>query len=309
MLLIGVDEAGYGPLLGPLAVAGAAFRLPDEASERVFPARLEAALEASGLAVGDSKQVYGAGGLLALERTVLAFAHAAGARISGLDELLSATGGDAAACRAAPWYAGPPPRFPWACPAEEPALLGDAVARVFPYRFLGFAAEVLPEAELNARFERTGNKAAVLFDSSATVAERLLAHAEPGEPVVVVFDRQGGRRRYLDLLQQRFDARWVWILAESRERSSYRLDGGDAPWTMRFEVGADDHAPQVGLASMLAKYLRESFMLLWNGWFAGLCPDVRPTAGYTQDGRRWLEESAAARAAAGIPDARLVRTR
>ena len=29
MLIVGVDEAGYGPLLGPLLVAGSAFRVPD----------------------------------------------------------------------------------------------------------------------------------------------------------------------------------------------------------------------------------------------------------------------------------------
>ena len=60
---------------------------------------------------------------------------------------------------------------------------------------------------------------------------------------------------------------------------------------------------------MLAKYLREVFMSLWNDWFATLCPEVRPTAGYTEDGRRWLNESRAARDAAGIPDAALSRTR
>ena len=48
---------------------------------------------------------------------------------------------------------------------------------------------------------------------------------------------------------------------------------------------------------------------LWNGWFADLCPDVRPTAGYTQDGRRWLDESRASRMEAGIPDVELARTR
>ena len=58
-----------------------------------------------------------------------------------------------------------------------------------------------------------------------------------------------------------------------------------------------------------AKYLREVYMLLWNDWFAALCPEVRPTAGYTQDGRRWLDESRAAREAAGISDAVLSRIR
>jgi len=127
--------------------------------------------------------------------------------------------------------------------------------------------------------------------------------------VLVVMDRQGGRKHYLAPLQRRFPDGFPWTLAESSTSSRYRIDRGGRTWFIEFRVGGDAEAPQVGLASMLAKYLREVYMMLWNDWFATLCPDVRPTAGYTQDGRRWLEESRAAREAAGIPDAILSRTR
>ena len=81
------------------------------------------------------------------------------------------------------------------------------------------------------------------------------------------------------------------------------------PSLVRFEVEADGAFPQVGLASMLAKYLREAFMALFNEHFRRICPDVAPTAGYTQDARRWLDETRALRASHGIPDSDLVRTR
>ena len=32
-IVAGVDEAGYGPLLGPLVVTGVAFRVPDAVAE------------------------------------------------------------------------------------------------------------------------------------------------------------------------------------------------------------------------------------------------------------------------------------
>jgi ribonuclease HII len=322
MLLIGIDEAGYGPLLGPLVVAGAAFRVPDgavpESAEAILSTGLERACRRAGLRVDDSKRVHRDGGLRALERTVLPFARCAlrpavaSSADDGLDALLAAFGCPASACRAAPWYAAGPPAFPLIVDGDELSAaaqalqvgLGDSAIE-----FLGLRADVLPEARLNERFDSTGNKAEVLFDTSAGVAERLLALRRPSEAVLLVFDRQGGRQRYLSHVQSRWPDAFAWTLFETPTSSAYRLDGHAAPVTLRFDVEADAGSPPVGLASMTAKYLREAMMLLWNGWFAGVCPDVRPTAGYTQDGRRWLEATRAARMAAGIPDALLVRRR
>ena len=323
MLVVGVDEAGYGPLLGPLVVAGAAFRVPDPEPGAAVDAdaaglRIKHALAGRGrghpaLRVDDSKKVYARGGLGALERPILALLSARGsAWPSSLDEMLVEVGVDPDSRRDRSWYAGRPPRFPLRFEAEEleedtqrltARLAHEQVA------FMGLAADVLTEDRLNARFAESGNKSDTLFDVSAGVLERLAARARPGEAVLAVMDRQGGRKRYQGPLAHRFPMAFPWTLAESADCSRYRLDRPDGAWHVEFRVGADAAAPQVGLASMLAKYLREVFMGIWNDWFAVLCPDVRPTAGYTQDGRRWLDESRAARDAAGIPDAVLSRTR
>ena len=55
--------------------------------------------------------------------------------------------------------------------------------------------------------------------------------------------------------------------------------------------GDGKHAP-VALASVLAKTVRELFMESLNTWFAEQVPGVRPTAGYPQDARRFLEDVA-----------------
>lgn len=89
-LIIGVDEAGYGPNLGPLVIVASAWRVSDEQMpaepdalsainelflcERSGPAgaRRVGGGTAAGPWIADSKIVYSRGGLAALERTVLA---------------------------------------------------------------------------------------------------------------------------------------------------------------------------------------------------------------------------------------------
>jgi hypothetical protein len=154
-----------------------------------------------------------------------------------------------------------------------------------------------------------GNKAEALFDVGAGVFDRLARHRAPGESMAAVFDRQGGRHYYATTLQRRWPEALTWPLAESPSRSDYKVHFSGGAAFVRFEVEADGTFPQVGLASMLAKYLREVFMGLFNAHFAELCPGVRPTAGYVEDGRRWLAETRAARDAAGVPDSDLVRRR
>ncbi len=323
MLVIGVDEAGYGPLLGPLLVAGSAFRVPEpEAGQlpdadavgvrirRAFAGRSRGPAR---LLVDDSKKVYRNRGLEGLEGPLLAMLAATDcAWPDVLDDFLVGVGVDPGDRRARRWYAGAPPRFPLR--TEEPELLDEVAA--FRKRLVaegvecvGLAADVVPEDRLNALFDVSGNKADTLFDLSASILEGLASAARPGETVLAVMDRQGGRRYYLGPLQRRFPDGFPWTLAESATSSRYRIDRGGRSWFVEFRVGGDAEAPQVGLASMLAKYLREVYMLLWNDWFATICPDVRATAGYTQDGRRWLAESRAAREAAGITDAEICRTR
>ena len=99
------------------------------------------------------------------------------------------------------------------------------------------------------------------------------------------------------------------VKGESASRSDYHVRSSAGADSLRFEVEADGGYPQVGLASMLAKYLREVHMGLFNAHFARVCPDVAPAAGYRGDGRRWLDQSRRAREAAGIPDSDLVRLR
>jgi len=79
-VVAGIDEAGYGPLLGPLAVSATAFRVPDEAAEADLWELLRGAVargavrKSDRLRVADSKKLHhGGAGIEPLERNVLPF--------------------------------------------------------------------------------------------------------------------------------------------------------------------------------------------------------------------------------------------
>ena len=70
--------------------------------------------------------------------------------------------------------------------------------------------------------------------------------------------------------------------------SSYRLRRRGRDISIRFVRQADATDKAAALASMAAKYVRELFMEGLNAYFASRVADLRPTAGYYQDGRRFL---------------------
>jgi hypothetical protein len=65
----------------------------------------------------------------------------------------------------------------------------------------------------------------------------------------------------------------------------------------------------VAYASMLSKYLRESLMRRFNAYWKSQLPDLEPTAGYYNDGLRFLRDIQTKRAELGIDDGMLIRCR
>ena len=108
-------------------------------------------------------------------------------------------------------------------------------------------------------------------------------HAE--QSTFVVCDKHGGRNRYDGLLSEAFGDQLVLRREEGAERSSYRLGSMD----VCFQVKGERHFP-VALASMVAKYTREVAMEAFNGYWADVCPGVKPTRGYPVDARRFRDD-------------------
>ena len=101
------------------------------------------------------------------------------------------------------------------------------------------------------------------------------------------------------------------MLAEEETISAYRLtrriNGIDSTVTIKFLIEAESKHLPVALASMTAKYVRELFMMRMNRHFQGLMPKLKPTAGYNEDGRRYLTDIEPLIVGQGIDRRRLVR--
>lgn len=80
---IGVDEAGYGPNLGPLVIAGSLWSAPADCTEQLFTQAFQShfattrwSTECQHVPLGDSKKLYSSrGGLATLEAGLLAMLH------------------------------------------------------------------------------------------------------------------------------------------------------------------------------------------------------------------------------------------
>jgi hypothetical protein len=82
----------------------------------------------------------------------------------------------------------------------------------------------------------------------------------------------------------------IQILEENDLVSRYRLGLNNSALTVSFIVEAETNHLPVALASMTAKYVRELHMMRMNRYFCSLMPELKPTAGYFEDARRYLGE-------------------
>ena len=308
-LLIGTDEAGYGPNLGPLLVAATAWRVAtraDDAEAVLTKAMLEVdAAAGAGRSTplwADSKQIYrGGAGFDRLERGVLiGLGLASGGLPGSWAELAESVGpiSPQNGCRNE-WENLATLTLPREADAAECIDRAMAVRELLARHGVvleRIACRGIYPGEFNALLERGLNKSDILSAATLDLAASLRA-VGPDEPAIVWCDRHGGRKRYGGLVARHFDAALVQPLEETPERSAYLVPASDRPpmqaCRIEFCVGGESRAP-VALASMAAKYVRELSMQAFNSFWADRVPGLRPTAGYPTDALRWRHDAAAA---------------
>lgn len=321
-IVAGIDEAGLGPLLGPLTLGFSAFRAPTHELWSTLAQSCSAQpRERDGrLAVADSKQVFTRDprGAARLELTALSFLGLAGTQVAPAcaQELLTGLPSDLAAKdapQAEPWFGSMSFELPWCAQRAELTdrrlcLARDLEERGIELLEAGFRA--LAPAELNRSFDRTHSKSRTQWEALQPILTRLWRkHALEG--VLLVIDRQGGRMRYREALDSSFPEARTQIWSESPERSEYFVRELAGPRWMHviFAERAETFSFPVALASCLAKYARETWMEGFNRYFTGLQADLLPTAGYVTDARRWLLAAAPVLERTGMERRSLVRER
>ena len=303
MIYAGIDEAGYGPLLGPMVIArcvfsvagrdpsllppslwrllqGAVCRLPGDRRERI--------------AVGDSKSLYTpSAGLGELERGVLSFLGSAGVHPDRLQPLLDILAFDELSHRTDhPCYRdeGGGPALPV---KTDAAALRTSIERLdrsslrAGVRLEELKAAVVFEDRFNRMVHDCGNKALCAWTFVAGHLEEIWNRYGERHPHVVI-DRQGGRIYYVDLLSRLFPQARLCIQEETPAVSRYEIAEGERSMRVTVKVESErEHFP-AAFASMSAKYLRELLMMRYQGFWLRHAPEVRPTFGYYRDGRRFL---------------------
>lgn len=320
-LLLGLDEAGYGPFLGPLCVGAAVFRAPLDDDDK--PPCLWKALKAAvcrspkestprrpRVAVNDSKALKRhakpgpmahAAALADIELGVLAFAALLDAAPIPDDRSLFERLG----CASLRDDAAPDPRpLPLNHDGAMVSLRAGAIRRGADEARVGltsYRVAALDAARFNAECDRHGSKAAVAAGLALARLRELWGHLDSesvdnGEPTRLAYaflDRQGGRTDYAAFLHAIDPDARLLVVRESAAQCAYTLSDDRRELRIVVEVEADSKRFPVALASMGAKFARDLAMLRFNERFARDFPDLKPTQGYGVDGRRWISDAAA----------------
>lgn len=292
---VGLDEAGYGPNLGPLVLASTSCHVPDDAPACLWTILEKAVCKRTKrkdgrLLIDDSKKVnQGTDGLARLEQGVLSVLNLEATTLQNYLET-AAIGNTIADLEAEHWHGDV--ALPVEADTDElkasTATLIEASANA-GVRFGPIHTVAIPTPRFNLLLDEWRLKSGVL--ATGVIALLQAALRLPGEDAVyIAVDKLGGRNSYSPLLNEAFAGGWVRTVREGAEVSEYAIDGLARPVFIRFEPRADGSHLNVALASMAAKYLREVLMMQFNRYWESRVPGIKPTAGYPVDAARFFAE-------------------
>lgn len=308
--LIGTDEAGYGPNLGPLTMAGTLWET--ESTETDLYLALSDAVanhstrsaNAPKVFIADSKKVY-SGSIEQLETNVLALVYALKGKIptdwQDLIELLCPQHSPTHSDRQL-WLTGQSKNLPLAGDPHKIKALGDSFQENCTragVKLLEIECHPIFPPLFNDQLEVLGNKATLLSTYTLKIVQRLMNHCD--DDTEIGCDKHGGRSKYAGLVQEILADELVLVGDETREMSDYSFRQNDHDVFIRFQAKGESFLP-AALASMVAKYIREVFMGIWNQYWREQLPEIKPTKGYPVDAKRFKSEIADLQSKLGLSD-------
>lgn len=243
VLTVGIDEAGYGPLLGPLTVA--CYASPHAIHGNI----------------ADSKMIYQKGKL----NQLVSHCNKYVSEFSGFPkpERVSITQNE-------PWF-------------NSYKLLYNR--NLDPKAHI--SCSFIHVCEFNKKVTTGENKAEILIGQIKSSMKHVLKNISKYQKVIFLIDRLGGRKMYEPVLKS-----WgfeVLSKLEIKEKSEYQALYQKVPCEISFLVKGDQKYHHIAAASCFAKLMREYSMKDFNNWWLRKVPELKPTAGYFQDGKRFMK--------------------
>lgn len=303
-----MDEAGYGPSMGPLTICATAWRVPSsfdacEMTSLLEPEFLAKPIKSNSthVPIGDSKKIHREA--LALEGLILGTKFLCfeidGTIHSDWDSNIAVFARqDWERISSIAWYAKRPSNYFVTLDkaiVDQRAYFHAASAKMKAHSIAlaGIRMRVIDEVEFNVQVDRTGNKSTLLSEASLALVKQVISEfSSEGEDIEVYCDKHGGRNRYQAILTFIFDEEWFAIEIESRACSRYTAKWAGHSMQIQFKVDGDSIFPSAA-ASIIAKWTREELMDRLNGfWEFKVASDIAPTAGYYVDALRFAEQIA-----------------
>jgi ribonuclease HII len=276
MLVVGIDENGLGPLLGPLVVTAVAFETPSYDRETFWRAVKDI------LPADDSKKLFSRSGLKSAEKATLSWLGAFGIEAVSHRDL------EAQICLPAPF---PVPRDDTVC---EPCAPGTEALPIWAddvdVEPIGRARRSCARSDIRPAFVCAFSVCPGIFNAATSDPEMnkfRLDFQLMMELVKALSKRNGSDGELLALCGKVGSTRYYgpWLEAggigswfaeeEDREVSSYRVP---TMGKISFIKDGDGFHLPIAVASMVGKYLRELAMLDLNRCLA--IPGMRPASGY-----------------------------
>lgn len=303
MIVVGVDENGLGPLLGPLVTTAVSFDIARYSPERHGAVGRE-------LGIDDSKATAGFGQMAAAEGLALALVESLyGVVVDQLDAFFDCLLLDKPTQLRTPCPSSSRPQC-WSVPLALPCFGGDITAGRQMLR--GLVKSGLRPAHVRSAVSCTGDLNRRLRTGQSRVEvdlelmERLVldARAHCQTPLRAICGMVGGIRNYTARMRH-FPLAGVRQVRAQQGTLAYEVE---SVGHVRFEIDADARHLPVALASMVGKYVRELWMQRQNRFYRAADDTLSDVSGYHDPvTQRFIAASAALRISLGIDDACFVR--